>query len=74
MTRDEKTKKSFIDYLELHPQLRFWQAIYGFTRHPYIAIGGEPPRPGSGWQDTFNIEGDELYFNEPPYWKKEGAQ
>lgn len=30
--RDEKTKKAFIEYLEENPELRFWQALGGFTR------------------------------------------
>ena len=35
-TRDQKLKMSFIDYLEKHPELRFWQALRNWANVSFV--------------------------------------
>lgn len=53
--RDEKTKKAFIEYLEAHPQERFWQSVRNFWRVAFVYISDSM----LDGKDTFYIEGDE---------------
>lgn len=63
--RSEKTKKAFIKYLEENPELRFWQALAGFSGY-VISVSTEVP---TNVHDTFYFE--ELRGDKPPKIDKE---
>lgn len=56
MIRSEKTKQAFIDYLEEHPDERFWQAVRNFSGYPFILASEQPPADLPYQLDTFHWE------------------
>jgi len=53
--RSAETKEAFIEYLEAHPEERFWQAVRTFSCYSFIlAID---ILPVDGQLDTFYLEG-----------------
>lgn len=58
-TRNSKTLKSFVDYCNIHPEERFWQALRNWSGHGYIF--GTKPNSEIGdtdrYEDTFYKEG-----------------
>lgn len=58
--RSEKTKRAFVKYLNENKDLRFWQALAGFSGYT-ISVSDEAPITT---HDTFYFE--ELRGDKPP--------
>lgn len=41
--KDSQRKEEFIKFLGEHPELRFWQAVYAFTKAEEITVDGKDP-------------------------------
>lgn len=39
--KNQKVLDDFVAYCAAHPELRWWQAIYGFTGYSTISVGGD---------------------------------
>lgn len=52
-----KTLKSFVDYMEKNPSLRFWQAITNFSGYNFI-YGSITP------EDKVNPNLEDLFYKE----------
>jgi hypothetical protein len=53
--RSAETKEAFINYLEEHPEERFWQAVRNFSGYSFILASDILPVDGQ--LDTFYWEG-----------------
>ncbi len=44
---------SFTQYVEAHPEERFWQALRNWSRYPFVFVGKRP----DALEDTYYFEG-----------------
>ncbi len=44
---------SFMDYCQLHPNQRFWQALRNWSGWAFISASSEVPEYAGGYNDTF---------------------
>lgn len=54
-TRNSEVLRSFVDFCEANPSLRFWQALLAWSELPCICACETPA--GDNAQDTFHWEG-----------------
>lgn len=62
--RSKNTKQDFIQYLEAHPDQRFWQAVRNWSGYAFV-IGSDHDVSEHGTQDTFYLEGKNHMEREP---------
>jgi hypothetical protein len=58
-----KTLKSFVEFCEIHPDLRFWQALSIWAGYPFIYVSHKnvaQETQNNDLVDTYYFEGKEL--------------
>jgi len=60
MNKNEATLKSFVEFCQANPQLRFWQALRSWCGKPFVLVAQDRNLMNGeveGVEDTFYWEG-----------------